>query len=70
MILIETFVEVLKMIARLFVWLITTRDCEHCEWGYKNLWGDFRCARIAAEKEECLNTVCRNKFERKKKKRK
>lgn len=65
MILIEIFVGMIKGIARFFVWLITARDCDHCYWSYEGFGGYISCARIREEREECLNSVCRKRFERK-----
>ena len=63
-----TIVELIKIllfgICRFFVWVFTSRDCEHCDWSYENWWEEIKCSRCSDECEECRKTIHRKHFER------
>ena len=69
MILIEKVWWLVRCVARFFVWLITARDCEHCAHRYISwLSGNYGCKKDYDVRKECLNTVTRCHFERRKNK--
>ena len=65
MILLEKALWLIRCVARFFVWLITARDCEHCE-NRRLSWlsGNYGCTKDYDLRKECLNTVTRCHFER------
>ena len=52
-------------ICRFFYWLITARDCKHCQWGGCN-GGWTGCWKTEEKQEACMKSICRVGFERKK----
>ena len=65
MIIIEFIKNFVLLICRFLLWLLTARDCEHCYWGYENWWRETRCLKNCEERDDCLKTIHRKHFKRK-----
>ena len=57
-------VEPFKLLARLIIWLVTARDCKHCDWSYENRYGRVVCCKHSEEIGECENSIYRKHFKR------
>lgn len=67
MILIEKVWRLIRRVARFFVWFITARDCEHCANRYVSFLSDtYGCKKDYGVMMECIGTVTRCHFERRK----
>ena len=64
MIIIEFIGNVFKGVARFFVWIITARDCEHCEYQHYSCLTRTKCCLSNEGPEECEKSITRKHFKK------
>ena len=65
MILIELIQELVCLVLRFFVWIVTARDCKHCQSHY-TCYGLDCCSNLNTE--DCINSITRKHFRREERK--
>lgn len=64
MIIVELIKILVFYICRFFVWIFTSRDCEHCKYGCDSWGGSSNCRKDYETANECLGTIHRKNFKR------